>query len=503
MTAAGFYHCGVRGIGRANGRSVVAAAAYRAGVRLADESTGRIADYRARGGVDEHLIVAPANVPTWAHDLGRLFNEAQGAEPRINGRVATEIVIALPHELDAAERRELAVSFASWPVNRHGVAAHVSLHAPDRQGDERNYHAHILLTHREIGPDGFGEIANTRTQTRKRKGREVREQIAGFAATPADIRAIRRQWEGAVNRAYERAGLDIRVDHRSHEDRGIEAEPTIHLGPAATAMERRGEPSDRGDINRAIIRHNETHGIMAVRETEAATIETAIAAETWQNFVVAAAAEKSPEEGIPTYPAPPANAPVTTPARPKIAAAPEMPETPVPVMAPPIEPDDPITHRDVTVSHIDLVPAAESAREHAAGVGFLAGIVKPVENFIGSLAGARGAIKGLFREAVKAITRQAKDEAPAPRRRRGETEGDFRKLARKLSRHYHDMRQDFRQRASITSRFLTIPADAYAFATAYLSSTFDQLNQLNDEIDLGDEYGENLDANSQRISPRL
>jgi hypothetical protein len=264
-------------------------------------------------------------------------------------------------------------------------------------------------------------------------------------------------------------------------------------------MERRGEPSDRGGINREIARRNAT-----LDEMEASAIETAIAAtvETRQNFAAPAAAEKSPEGGTPTYPASPANAPAATPTRPKIAAAPEMPETPAPVMAPPREPDDLIPHRDITASHIDLAPAAEPEREieHDAGGGFLAGIVKPVENFLGSL-GAPGAIKGLFREAVKAITRQAKDEAPAPRRRRGETEGEFRKLARNLSRHYHDMRQDFRQRASITSRFLTIPADAYAFATAYLSGAFDQLTQINDGIDPGGDYGESFDANSKHIFP--
>jgi MobA/MobL family len=497
VTAAGFYHCSVKGIGRATGRSTVAAAAYRAGVRLVDERTGQVADYRARGGVDEQLIVTPANAPSWAHDLGRLLNEAEKAETRINGRVATEIVIALPHELPAMERRALAVAFVSWPVNMHGVAAHVSIHAPDRQGDPRNFHAHILLTHRALGPDGFGEIANTRTETRKRKGREVLEQLAGIAATPADIRMIRRQWEGAVNRAYEQAGLDVRVDHRSHEDRGLDAVPTIHLGPAATAMERRGEPSDRGAINREIVQHNAVPGIVAVPETEVTPIAAAPVTEKSER---PAAAEKSREEGIPAYPAPPENAPAVITARPKIAPEPETPEIPVYDVEPLQEPYQPT----ITASHIEAEPPpAEPEREIEHGAAIIAGVMKPVGNFLGALGGARATLKGLFREAVRAITRQAEDEPPAPqRRRRGETEGEFRKLARNLSRRYHDMRADFRQRAAITSYFLTIPMEAYAAATAYLSGTLDQLNQLSGEIDSGDDYGENYDANSQRIFPQ-
>jgi hypothetical protein len=107
-----------------------------------------------------------------------------------------------------------------------------------------------------------------------------------------------------------------------------------------------------------------------------------------------------------------------------------------------------------------------------------------------------GAIKSLFRAAVKAVLRRA-EPAPQPkqRRRKGETEGEFRRLARRWSRRT-DMRQEFRARASITSRFLAIPADVFAMATAHLADT---LNSLTDDI--GDD-AENLDAVSEHISPQ-
>ena len=114
-----------------------------------------------------------------------------------------------------------------------------------------------MLTHRELDADGFGEIANARTIRKKVKGQEKLIDIAGIAATPADVEMIRKAWAAAVNRAYALAGLSVRVDHRSFERRGIEDVPTIHMGPKASAMERR-QPgsSDRGDINRGIERHN-------------------------------------------------------------------------------------------------------------------------------------------------------------------------------------------------------------------------------------------------------
>ncbi|MGD0107366.1 MAG: MobQ family relaxase [Rhodopila sp.] len=273
MTAGGFYHCSVKNVGRTNGRSVVAAAAYRSGERLTDERTGETADYRARGGVVDTFILSRDGAPAWAHDRARLWNEAERAEPRANGRLATEFELALPHELTAAQCKQLLKDYLGPIIEKHGIAADVAIHAPGEGKDHRNIHAHVLLTHRELGADGFGNIANTRTMARKRKGREVQEQVAGIAATPADIKTIRKDWEQAVNREYERAGLDIQVDHRSHKERGIEQEPTKHLGPAANGMEQHAPgSSDRAAVNREITQRNAAHILAAMREAEASQI---------------------------------------------------------------------------------------------------------------------------------------------------------------------------------------------------------------------------------------
>ena len=269
MSAAGFYHCSVKGVGRAAGRSVVAAAAYRSGERLADEITGKTADYRARGGVVESFILTSEHAPVWAHDRERLWNEAERAETRANGRLATEFELALPHELDAAGRKQLLKNYLAPFIEKYGVAADVAIHEPGEGRDHRNVHAHVLLTHRSLDADGFGDIANTRSMTRMRKGQEVSEQIAGIAATPADIRSIRKAWEQELNRAYEREGLDIRADHRSHKDRGIEQEPTKHLGPTASEMEqKRPGSSERGEANREITQRNADRQAVAALEAE-------------------------------------------------------------------------------------------------------------------------------------------------------------------------------------------------------------------------------------------
>lgn len=149
-------------------------------------------------------------------------------------------------------RRELVEGFARRMVS--GTASPPTWRSMRGEGgDHRNAHAHILVTHRTLGRAGFGEIANERTITKKVKGRDKANRDC--RARGHARRASRQEWEQAVNRAYELAGLDIRVDHRSHKDRGIEAEPTKHLGPTAR-MERDGKASERGEVNREIEKQN-------------------------------------------------------------------------------------------------------------------------------------------------------------------------------------------------------------------------------------------------------
>jgi MobA/MobL family protein len=268
MSAAGFYHCSVKGVGRTAGRSVVAAAAYRSGERLNDDITGTVADYRARGGVKETFILAPDHAPAWTHDREQLWNQAERAEARANGRLATEFELALPHELTDAHRKELLIDYLRPIVERHGVAVDVAIHEPGEGKDHRNIHAHVLITHRELGAEGFGEIANRRTITKKVKGQQKEIEIAGIAATISNVTSIRQGWEQATNRAYERAGLDIRVDHRSHAERGIGQEPTKHLGPKVIEMEARGEVTERGAANRDIAKRNAEQQKVAALEVE-------------------------------------------------------------------------------------------------------------------------------------------------------------------------------------------------------------------------------------------
>lgn len=224
------FHCSVKTFSRSKGKSAPAAAAYRSGVRLLDERTGEVHDYTRKRGVEYTELVLPDGVTL---DRESLWNAAESAENRKNSTVAREYEVALPEELNADERKELVQEFARYLAERYGVAADVAIHAPSKNGDHRNHHAHILTTTRTVSPEGIG--AKTRALDDRKTG---------------EVEHIRATWANLTNRALERAGHSARIDHRSLTAQGIGREPTIHIGVTATAMERRGIQTERGNLNR-------------------------------------------------------------------------------------------------------------------------------------------------------------------------------------------------------------------------------------------------------------
>ena len=212
----------------------MAAAAYRSGQQLADDRTGQNHDFTRKRGVEYTNIITPHDIEV---SRAELWNAAEAAENRKDARTAREWLVALPDELTHEQRIELVNQFGRELSNRYGAAVDIAIHAPDKNGDDRNHHAHILMTTREVhaidnrlqlGAKTNLEISNTK-----------REKL-GLCKTDDEIKIIREEWANHANGALERAGKSERIDHRSNAARGIEQEPTIHEGVTATAMKRRG-----------------------------------------------------------------------------------------------------------------------------------------------------------------------------------------------------------------------------------------------------------------------
>jgi len=221
-------------------------------VEITDERTGLVHDYTRKGGVLHSELILPGGGTA---DRAEFWNGIEAHHKRGDAVLVREVEISLPTELTAEQRQALAVGYARELADRYGVAADVALHAPrtvtDRELEKNpdqyhetdpetgrrhngNWHAHIMLSACHVQPDG----------TLGKKAVELDPIHCQRAKIENMADRERARWGELANAALERHGHEARIDHRSHAERGIEAEPSQHLGPQAHGYERRtGQPS--------------------------------------------------------------------------------------------------------------------------------------------------------------------------------------------------------------------------------------------------------------------
>ncbi len=204
---------------RAGGRGAAAASAYRAGTALRDPRSGREFDYSAKARLDadgfgilHSEIMLPAGAPSWMADRQALVDAVEARETRKDAQLFREIEISLPRELTLEQQCELVRAFAQSAFVSKGMIADIAIHDERASDGGRNPHAHILLTMREITPEGFG--AKVRAWN-----------------DPALLREWRETWAEMVNERLAELGHERRIDHRSHRERGMEMEPDLYVGP--------------------------------------------------------------------------------------------------------------------------------------------------------------------------------------------------------------------------------------------------------------------------------
>jgi MobA/MobL family len=245
------YYLGVKAFGRSagTGGSVsTSAAAYRSGERIRDERRGHVYDHSDRRDIEHKEILLPSDSgdavsrADWARDRSQLWNMVERSEPRANARVAREYIVALPHELNAQQRLVLARAFAREISDRYHNVVDLAVHQP--RTDQRNFHAHLLTTTREISAAGLGSktIAELSGSQRFEQGlpTAIQEHVQ-----------IRQQWAGMANDALRDAGLNIRIS--DIPDRAAILQPGAKpwLPRVAWEIERRGGHSFVGDRVRA------------------------------------------------------------------------------------------------------------------------------------------------------------------------------------------------------------------------------------------------------------
>ncbi len=252
-------------ISRSKGGSIVRAAAYNERAKLHDERTEQTFDYS--GKQDQALwtgIFTPKNAPEWAHDLEKLSNEIERAEKRKDAQLARPIELSLAHEMTLEQNKWMMQDYIKENFTRNGYVTIAAIHEPSKDGDQRNIHAHLLVSLRTIDENGFS----------KSKAQEQEN----FRAQGAYTQALRESWEKHLKHHLERHGhveAAAQISCKSLKEQGIDREPQQHLGPAATYAERQNRKTERGDRNRA--RQERNHGIEQLNK-EHAKLEKEIAA---------------------------------------------------------------------------------------------------------------------------------------------------------------------------------------------------------------------------------
>jgi MobA/MobL family. len=255
------YHCSIKIIKRSQGRSAVAAAAYRSGETLTNEWDGMTHDYTKKGGVVYTEILLPAYAPIAFQDRSALWNSVEEIEKSRNAQLAREIEIALPLELSRKEQIRFVRDYAQGTFVSVGMCADMAVHD---KGDG-NPHAHILLTMRPLKEDGSWGAKCRKEYDLDKHGQRIRLKSGAFKShrvdttdwnEPTKAETWRAAWAEYANRVFEQKGLSERIDNRSYERQGVEQIPTVHMGVAATQMERRGIPTEKGSVNREIAAQN-------------------------------------------------------------------------------------------------------------------------------------------------------------------------------------------------------------------------------------------------------
>ena len=264
------YHCSIKIISRGKGKSAVAAAAYRAGEKITNDYDGITHDYTRKGGVVHTEILLPEHAPEEYADRAILWNAVEKIEKAKNSQLAREVELALPVELSQEQNISLVCEYVKNNFVDSGMCADICVH----NKNDGNPHAHIMLTMRPFNKDKSWGDKQKKEYILDKSGDKIYDpkkrqyKCKSIPTTDWNDQTKAEEWRVAwadcVNAVLEQQGVEQRVDHRSYERQrengngiAVEQIPTVHMGVAATQMERRGIVTERGNMNRVIAGINE------------------------------------------------------------------------------------------------------------------------------------------------------------------------------------------------------------------------------------------------------
>ncbi|HGN4929479.1 TPA: MobQ family relaxase [Streptococcus pyogenes] len=259
------FHFSVNIISRGKGKSAVASAAYISGEKIKNEWDGVTHDYTRKQGVISKEIYLPDHASEEYKDRKTLWNSVELFEKNSNAQLARNFIISLPKELSIEENKKMIEEYVQNNFVKEGMIVDLAIHDESREGNQ-NIHAHIMTIVRPINEDGTWGQKSKKEYILDEKGEKVlnkngkpktRKVELTSWNDKGNVEKWRENFSDLCNEYLAKNNIEKRVDHRSFKRQGIKQIPTIHLGASASAMERKGIRTEKGDINREIKKQNE------------------------------------------------------------------------------------------------------------------------------------------------------------------------------------------------------------------------------------------------------
>lgn len=203
----------------------------------------------------------PSHAPPDFQNRSVLWNSVEKIEKSKNSQLAREIELAIPKELNREQQISLVREYVNDNFVSIGMCADIAVH----DKSDGNPHAHIMLTMRPLNENGEWGAKSRKEYITDKNGERIKLKNGNFKTRKVDTvdwneqskaELWRSAWAELANKYLAENKIVECIDHRSFERQGTEQIPTIHLGVAATQMERKGIETERGNINREIKARN-------------------------------------------------------------------------------------------------------------------------------------------------------------------------------------------------------------------------------------------------------
>jgi hypothetical protein len=251
---------------RSKGQSAVEQSAYINRTSLYSDYYGMTYNRTAKEDLVGAGVLLPEHAPPEFADRAVLWNSVEKNEKAKNAQLARSLKYSLPNEWDEATARQVMERFIKEQFVNKGMCADYGIHRSYNDKGQPNLHIHILLTLRPLNEDGTWGAKSRKEYVLDADGNRIPNASGkGYKSRKVNVidwneKGKAKEWRNAIaeiiNATNEKAGIAERVDPRSYKDRGIPLIPTIHLGERASALERKGIRTERGNINRAIEKYN-------------------------------------------------------------------------------------------------------------------------------------------------------------------------------------------------------------------------------------------------------